>query len=54
MGRCFMSILDLFKNADINEGVKEFRNQKNAVLLDVRSEEEYAAGHIPGTFEDGI
>ena len=49
-----MSILDLFKNADINEGLKEFRNHKNAVLLDVRSEEEYAAGHIPGTFKDGI
>ena len=44
-----MSILDLFKNADINEGVKEFRNQKNAVLLDVRSEEESAAGHIQGS-----
>ena len=44
-----MSILDIFKSADINEGVKEFRTDKNAVLLDVRSKEEYAAGHIPGS-----
>ena len=36
-----MSILDIFKGADINEGVKEFRADKNAVLLDVRSKEEY-------------
>ena len=41
-----MSILDIFKGADINEGVKEFRADKNAVLLDVRSKEEYAAGHF--------
>ena len=44
-----MSILDIFKGADINEGVKEFRTDKNAVLLDVRSKEEYASGHIPGS-----
>ena len=44
-----MGILDFFKSADINEGVKQFRSDKNAVLLDVRSEEEYAAGHIPGS-----
>ena len=44
-----MSILDIFKGADINEGVKEFRADKSAVLLDVRSKEEYASGHIPGS-----
>ena len=44
-----MSILDIFKSADINEGVKEFRADKSAVLLDVRSKEEYASGHIPGS-----
>ncbi len=44
-----MSILDFFKSADINKDVKEFRADNNAVLLDVRSEEEYAAGHIPGS-----
>ena len=44
-----MSILDIFKGADINEGVKEFRADKSAVLLDVRSKEEYASGHITGS-----
>ena len=31
-----MSILDYIKGADINEGVKQFRVNNNAVLLDVR------------------
>ena len=44
-----MSFLEFFKRADINEGVTQFRADKNAVLLDVRSKEEYAAGHIPGS-----
>ena len=44
-----MSILDFFKGIDINKAVKEFREQRNAVLLDVRSKEEYVAGHIPGS-----
>ncbi len=44
-----MSIFDFFTGSDINEGVKQFREHKNAVLLDVRSKEEYAAGHIPGS-----
>ena len=44
-----MSILNYIKGADINEGVKQFRVNNNAVLLDVRSKEEYAAGHIPGS-----
>lgn len=32
---------------DINKGVEEFRQTKDAVLLDVRTEEEYAGCHIP-------
>ncbi len=44
-----MSFFDFFKSADINKGVKEFQEHRNAVLLDVRSKEEYAAGHIPGS-----
>ncbi len=34
---------------DINNGVTEFRATPGAVLLDVRSAEEYAAGHIAGS-----
>ena len=34
---------------DINEGVEKFRNEKNAVLLDVRRVDEYQEKHIPGS-----
>ena len=36
-----------FKNID--EGVELFRATPGAVLLDVRNENEYADGHIPGS-----
>jgi rhodanese-related sulfurtransferase len=35
--------------ADINQGVEEFRSTPGALLVDVRTPEEYAAGHIPGS-----
>ena len=44
-----MGFLDRFKSPDIHEGVTKFRNTPGSLLLDVRSEEEYAAGHIPGS-----
>ena len=44
-----MSILDIFKKNDINRGVEDFRNTPGAVLIDVRSAEEFAGGHIPGS-----
>ena len=44
-----MSFFDLFKQPDINQGVKEFLDLPGAVLLDVRSPEEYRDGHIPGS-----
>lgn len=34
---------------DINDSVKAFKNEKSAVLLDVRTEEEYVEGHIEGS-----
>ena len=42
-------LFDLFRKQDINKGVEEFRNTEHAVLLDVRTEEEYRGGHIPGS-----
>ena len=44
-----MSLLNMFKRADINVGVDEFRNTQGAVLLDVRTKEEYKDGHIEGS-----
>lgn len=39
----------LFTGRDINQGVKEWKNTKGAVLLDVRTKEEYADYHIEGS-----
>ena len=44
-----MGFFDLFKQPDVNQGVAEFRNAPDALLLDVRSPEEYREGHIPGS-----
>jgi rhodanese-related sulfurtransferase len=37
------------KSADINGYVEEIKTVKDAFLVDVRTPEEYAAGHIPGS-----
>lgn len=44
-----MGLFDIFNRADINEGVAIFRKTNGAVLLDVRTAEEYAQGHIPSS-----
>ena len=44
-----MGIFDFFKHPDINQGVQEYKNAVGAVLLDVRSPQEYREGHIPGS-----
>ena len=44
-----MGIFDFLRSGDINEGLKRFRETADAVLLDVRTRQEYAAGHIPGS-----
>ena len=42
-----MSIFDFFKQPDINKGLIEYAEKENAVLLDVRTPQEYREGHIP-------
>ena len=44
-----MGIFDFLKQPDINKGVMEYRNTNSAVLLDVRTPQEYREGHIPGS-----
>lgn len=44
-----MGFFDLFRQPDINQGVEEYRAVPQAILLDVRTPEEYGGGHIPGS-----
>ena len=42
-------LFNLFTRRNINQGVEEWKNIKDAVLLDVRTKEEYAGYHINGS-----
>ena len=44
-----MGFFDFLKQPDINKGVMEYRNTDGAILLDVRTPQEYREGHIPGS-----
>ena len=45
-----MRLFHFFRNtADMNTGVAEYKTNDGAVLLDVRTEEEYRDGHIEGS-----
>ncbi len=44
-----MGFFDFFKQANINEGVEQFKATPGALLIDVRSPQEYKAGRIPGS-----
>ena len=44
-----MGFFDFLKGPDINQGVKEYSTTDDAVLLDVRTPDEYRQGHIPGS-----
>lgn len=44
-----MGLFTRFSAPDINAGVAECRATAGAFLLDVRTEEEYRAGHIDGS-----
>ncbi len=41
--------LGLFSKKDINQGVQEWKATRGAILLDVRSREEYRERHIEGS-----
>lgn len=44
-----MGFFDFLKTTDIDQGVARFRETAGAMLLDVRTAQEYAGGHIPGS-----
>ena len=44
-----MSFFDFFRQPDINQGVTHYNNTPGAVLLDVRTPQEYREVHIPGS-----
>ena len=44
-----MGFFDFLKQPDINKGVADFRNTEGAILVDVRTSQEYREGHIPGS-----
>ena len=44
-----MGFFDFFKQPDVNRGIEEYQRTSGAVLLDVRTPEEYLSGHIPGS-----
>ena len=42
-----MGFFDFLRQPDVNQGVNDYKNTIGAVLLDVRTPEEYSEGHIP-------
>lgn len=44
-----MGFFDFLKGADINQGINEYKVTDGAVLVDVRTPQEYKDGHIPGS-----
>ncbi len=44
-----MGFFDFLKQPDVNQGVADYHNTPGAVLLDVRTPQEYSEGHIPGS-----
>ena len=44
-----MGFLDLFRQPDFAQGIKDYHGTPDAVLLDVRTPQEYRGGHVPGS-----
>ena len=42
-----MGFFDFLRQPDVNQGVNDYKNTAGAVLLDVRTPQEYSEGHIP-------
>lgn len=44
-----MGIFSIFGKSSTDRGVQKFMETRGAVLVDVRTQEEYASGHIKGS-----
>ncbi len=44
-----MGMLDFLRGPSMDEGVREYHNTDGAVLLDVRTPQEFHQGHVPGS-----
>ena len=44
-----MNFFHFFKQSDIHQGVAQYQETPGAILLDVRTEQEYQEVHIPGS-----
>ena len=44
-----MGLFDFLGGTDINQGVVQWKNTPDAVLVDVREQDEYAQGRVPGS-----
>ena len=44
-----MSTFNFRRGPDLKRGLQEFRETPGSVLLDVRGEDEYRSGHLPGS-----
>ena len=42
-----MGFFDFFKVPDINQGFEDYKATTNALLVDVRTPQEYREGHVP-------
>ncbi len=44
-----MGLFDFLRQPDINQGIQDYSAAPDAVLLDVRTAQEYREGHVPGS-----